>query len=75
MSRIDQITGKKAMFGNKRSHSLQANRRRWNLNLQTVKIWDNDGNIKKVNVSARTLKKLKKHNKIVRINYNNPASN
>lgn len=70
MGRRDDITGKKALFGNKRSHSMQSSRRRWNLNLQKVKIWGNNGEIIQVNVSARTLKMLKKHNKIVRINYN-----
>lgn len=69
MGKRDQITGKKALFGNKRSHSLQSSRRRWNLNLQKVKVWGNNGEIIQLTVSARTLKMLKKHNKIVRINY------
>lgn len=69
MAKRDDITGKRGLFGNKRSHSLQSSRRRWNLNLQKVKIWGNNGEIIQVNVSARTLKMLKKHNKIVRINY------
>ncbi|WP_412032609.1 50S ribosomal protein L28 [Malacoplasma muris] len=70
MARRDDLTGKKALFGNKRSHSLQSSRRRWNLNLQKVKIWGNNGEIIQVTVSARTLKMLKKYNKVVRINYN-----
>lgn len=71
MGKKDDITQKKALFGNKRSHSLHATRRVWNLNLQTVKIWDKNGNIIKVNVSARTLKTLKKNNKVVKIHYPN----
>jgi large subunit ribosomal protein L28 len=55
MSRIDQLTGRGPNFGNSRSHSNIATKRRQNLNLQTVKI---DG--VRVRVSARTLKTLKK---------------
>jgi large subunit ribosomal protein L28 len=64
MSRIDQITGKKAMFGNKRSHSVIATRRRWNLNLQSIKIKHN-GKVRKIKASARTIKKMKKDNKVI----------
>ena len=55
MSRIDQLTGKRANFGNSRSHSNRATRHRQNVNLQTVRI----GGVK-VRVAARTLKTLKK---------------
>ncbi|MFA4954096.1 MAG: 50S ribosomal protein L28 [Patescibacteria group bacterium] len=55
MSRKDQLTGRGPNFGNSRSHSNIATKRRQNLNLQTVKI---DG--VRVRVSARTLKTLKK---------------
>ncbi len=34
MSRIDQITGKKAMRGNTRSFAMNHSPRRWELNLQ-----------------------------------------
>ncbi len=51
------ITGKKTSFGNTRSHALNANRRQWKANLQTVTIIDENGNKKKVKVSARALKK------------------
>lgn len=53
------LTGKKALSGNKRSHALNATRRTWKLNLQPVKIIDENGNVKKVLVSARALKKNK----------------
>jgi large subunit ribosomal protein L28 len=33
------ITGKKPMFGNQRSHSLRATRRQWKLNMQPKRIW------------------------------------
>lgn len=50
------VTGKTTTFGNSRSHALNANRRQWKANLQTVRIVDEDGNVKKVKVSARALK-------------------
>ena len=34
MSRKCQLTGKGAMSGNARSHSLHSTRRKWNVNLQ-----------------------------------------
>jgi large subunit ribosomal protein L28 len=51
------VTGKKTVFGNKRSHALNATRRMWKSNLQTVRIKDEAGNVIKVKVSARALKK------------------
>lgn len=51
------VTGKKTVFGNKRSHALNATRRTWKSNLQTVRIKDENGKIVKVKVSARALKK------------------
>ncbi|EGZ30905.1 50S ribosomal protein L28 [Malacoplasma iowae] len=69
MAKRDQLTEKGPLTGNKRSHALNQTKRKWNLNLQRVKIWGNNGEIIEVKVSARTLKMLKKHNKVVRINY------
>ena len=51
------VTGKTTTFGNKRSHALNATRRTWKANLHTVRIVDENGNVKKVKVSARALKK------------------
>jgi len=39
MSRVCQITGKKAMTGNKVSHSNIKTKRRFNINLQTKKFF------------------------------------
>ncbi len=50
------ITGKSTMTGNRRSHALNATRRTWKVNLQTVRIKDENGNVKKVKISARALK-------------------
>lgn len=55
MSRIDALTLRRPNFGNSRSHSNIATKRRQNLNLQTVRIGGT-----KVRVSTRTLKTLKK---------------
>ncbi len=52
------VTGKQTVFGNKRSHALNATRRTWRSNLQTIRVKDENGNIVKVKVSARALKKL-----------------
>jgi len=64
MSRVCEISGKKPLYGNKRSHSLHATRRRWNVNLQTVKVIV-DGAPKKIRVSARELRTLKSKGQIV----------
>ncbi len=58
MSRVCQISGKKPMSGNRRSHSLRATRRKWNVNLQKVHVVI-DGKPQTIKVSARALKTLK----------------
>ncbi len=55
MSRIDQLTGKRALSGNSRSHSNIATRRKQEVNLQTIRL---DG--KRIRVSARTVRTLKR---------------
>ena len=59
MSRKCEISGKGPMSGNTRSHALNATRRKWNVNLQKATILVN-GKPKKVNVSARELRTLRK---------------
>lgn len=63
MSKVCAVTGKGPLSGNKRSHSLRATRRKWNVNLQTVKVMV-DGKPKKIKISARALKTLKNKNSI-----------
>ncbi len=58
MSRVCAVSGKKAMSGNRRSHSLRATRRKWNVNLQKVHMVV-DGKPTTVKMSARALKTLK----------------
>lgn len=55
MSRKCVITGKKTGSGNKRSHAMNATRRKWKANLQKVRIMV-DGKPQRVYVSARALK-------------------
>ena len=59
MSRVCPSTGKKPISGNKRSHSLRATRRRWDVNLQTYKI-NIDGKEVKVRMSTRAYRTLNK---------------
>lgn len=63
MARKDDITGKKAMSGNYRSHALNTTKRRFNLNLQKVTVVENG---KKVTykVSAKTARTLRKQGRI-----------
>ena len=63
MSRVCEISGKRALSGNNRSHSLRATRRKWNVNLQNVTLMV-DGKPKKVRISARALKTLKAQAKV-----------
>ena len=56
MARRCYATGKKGMTGNNRSHAMNASRRKWKANLQKVKIIDENGEVKRVLVSARALK-------------------
>jgi len=55
MARQCVITGRKTGSGNKRSHALNSNRRKWKANLQKVRIMV-DGKPQRVYVSARALK-------------------
>ncbi|WP_338981403.1 MULTISPECIES: 50S ribosomal protein L28 [unclassified Spiroplasma] len=59
MSRKCEVTGKSVLSGNKRSHAMNASRRKWNVNLQTVKV-EIDGQVKKVKMSTRALRTLKR---------------
>ena len=59
MSRVCMVTGKGPSSGNTRSHALNSTKRKWNVNLQKVKIEVN-GKVQTVRMSARALKTLKK---------------
>lgn len=54
------ITGKKPLFGNKRSHALNATRKKQGVNLQTITLEDGT----KVRLSAREIRTMRKNEKI-----------
>jgi len=58
MARVCAISNRGPLSGNKRSHSLRASRRKWNVNLQKVRIMV-DGKPMRVRISARELRNLK----------------
>ncbi|RIV16331.1 50S ribosomal protein L28 [Mycoplasmopsis gallopavonis] len=58
MARRDVLTGKGPQSGNKRSHAMNASKRKFNVNLQKVRITLN-GRSQTLRVSAKTLKTLK----------------
>ena len=55
MSRKCEICGKGQVSGNKVSHSMRHSRRKWNANIQTVRVEDN-GSIRKANVCTHCLR-------------------
>ena len=58
MAKVCHSCGKRPAFGNSRSHSMVATRRRFNPNLQKVRIQDG-GAVRRVYVCARCLKSNK----------------
>lgn len=59
MARRCEVSGRGPMSGNSRSHALNATKRKWNVNLQKATILVN-GKPKKVKISARELRTLRK---------------
>jgi large subunit ribosomal protein L28 len=59
MSRVCPVTGKGPLSGNSRSHSLRANRRRWDVNLQKFKV-EVDGKPMVIRMSTRAYRTLNK---------------
>ncbi|MCP8616564.1 50S ribosomal protein L28 [Salirhabdus salicampi] len=55
MARKCVATGRKTSSGNKRSHAMNANKRKWKANVQKVRVMV-DGKPKRVYVSTRALK-------------------
>lgn len=58
MAKVCYSCGKRPDFGNARSHSLRATRRRWDPNLQKVRIQEGDST-KRAYVCTRCLKAFK----------------
>ncbi|GAB4516960.1 MAG: 50S ribosomal protein L28 [Haliangiales bacterium] len=61
MSRVCQVTGKKALVGNKVSHSNRKSKRRFEVNLQSKRFWlEDEQRWVKLRVSARGMKIIDK---------------
>lgn len=63
MSKRCEVSGRGPLSGNRRSHSMRATRRKWNVNLQKVRVVV-DGKPQTIIVSARALRTLKKQGAI-----------
>jgi large subunit ribosomal protein L28 len=61
MARRCLISGKGVMVGNNVSHAKNRTRRRFLPNLRTVRVTLEDGTTKKIRISAKELRTLKKH--------------
>jgi len=61
MAKVKNITEKKALSGNKRSHAMNATRRKWNINLQKATVMI-DGKPTKIIATAREIRSLRKAN-------------
>lgn len=61
-----KVTNKKPLFGNKRSHALNATRKKQGVNLQTVTLEDGT----RVRLSAREIRTSRKDEKIEETNNN-----
>ncbi len=61
MSRVCQVTGKKALVGNKVSHSNRKSKRRFEINLQTKRFWfEEEGRWVRLRVSTHGMKIIDK---------------
>lgn len=61
MSRICQVTGKKPLVGNNRSHAMNATKRRFLPNLQTHRFWvESENRFVKLRVSAKGMRTIDK---------------
>lgn len=55
MSRKCEICGKGQVSGNNVSHSIRRTRRKWNANIQPVKV-DENGTVRRISVCTRCLR-------------------
>ena len=56
MSRKCEVCGKGQVSGNMVSHAMRHTRRKWNANIQKVKIVDENGVVRRANVCTRCLR-------------------
>ncbi|WP_392552252.1 50S ribosomal protein L28 [Orbus wheelerorum] len=61
MSRVCQVTGKKPLVGNNRSHAMNATKRRFLPNLQSHRFWvESEKRFVKLRVSAKGMRTIDK---------------
>jgi len=60
MARKCALTGKKAMSGNTVSHANNKRKRKFKINLRTIRVQLEDGTTKKIKVAASTLRTMRK---------------
>ncbi|MCI6012783.1 MAG: 50S ribosomal protein L28 [Firmicutes bacterium] len=59
MSRKCEICGKGQVSGNAVSHSNRHTRRKWNANIQTVRVQEPNGTVRRANVCTRCIRSNK----------------
>lgn len=59
MSKKCEICGKGQVSGNTVSHSNRHARRKWNANIQTVRIQEENGTVRRANVCTRCIRSNK----------------
>ena len=56
MSKKCEICGKGQVSGNNVSHSMRHTRRKWNANIQKVRVVDENGTVRRANVCTRCMR-------------------
>lgn len=63
MARRCAITGKGAMVGNNVSHANNKTKKKFQVNLRTIRVQLQDGSTRRIKVAASTLRTMKKQSK------------
>ena len=63
MARRCAITGKGAMVGNNVSHANNRTKKKFQVNLRTIRVQLEDGSTRRIKVAASTLQTMKKQSK------------
>ena len=63
MARRCAITGKGAMVGNNVSHANNRTKKKFQVNLRTIRVQLQDGSTRRIEVAASTLRTMKKQSK------------
>ena len=63
MAKRCAITGKGAMVGNNVSHANNKTKKKFQVNLRTIRVQLEDGSTRRIKVAASTLRTMKKQSK------------